>query len=76
LGDLLADHPDAQPELAALVREMQVARQVVASDHAAAAGRDVNVKARDGGVAAAVIAGNVSLAQAPPGPTRAGPAGS
>jgi GrpB-like predicted nucleotidyltransferase (UPF0157 family) len=75
LGDLLADHPDAQSELAALVREMQVARQVVASDHAVAAGRDVNVTAWDGGVAATVIGGNVSLGQAPPGPTRAGPAG-
>lgn len=76
LGDLLADRPDVEPELAALVREMQVAGQVVASDHGVAAGRDVNVTARDGSVAAAVIAGPVSLAQAPPGPSRTAPAGS
>jgi hypothetical protein len=76
LGDLLADHPDAAPELVGLVREMQVTGRVVASDHAVAAGRDVNVTARDGSVAAAVITGNLSLAQGPPDPSRTGPAGS
>lgn len=76
LGDLLADHPDAEPELAAIVREMQVPGQVGASDHAVAAGRDVNVTARDGSVAAGVIGSNVSLGQAPPDPSRTGPAGS
>jgi hypothetical protein len=46
--------------------------QVVASDHAVAAGRDVNVTASGGGTAAGVIHGNVT----PPGPTQPGPAGS
>jgi hypothetical protein len=44
--------------------------QVVASDHATAAGRDVNVTASGGGTAAAVIHGNVS----PANPTTPGPA--
>jgi hypothetical protein len=44
--------------------------QVLASDHAAAAGRDMNITASGGGTAAGVIHGNV----APPDPTRPGPA--
>ena len=44
--------------------------QVAASDHAAAAGRDMKVTASGGGIAAGVIHGNV----APPGPTLPGPA--
>jgi len=44
--------------------------QVVASDHAAAAGRDVNITASGGGTAAGVIHGNVS----PANPTTPGPA--
>jgi hypothetical protein len=75
LGDLLADHPGAASELAALVREMRATGQAVASDHSVAAGRDVTVTASDGSVAA-VTAGNVSLAQGPPGPIRTGAAGS
>jgi hypothetical protein len=43
---------------------------VSAADHSVAAGRDVNITASGGGVAAAVIHGNV----APPGPTPPGPA--
>jgi hypothetical protein len=43
---------------------------VVASGHAAAAGRDMNVTASGGGIAAGVIHGNV----APPNPTMPGPA--
>jgi hypothetical protein len=43
--------------------------QVLASGHAAAAGRDMNITASGGGTAAGVIHGNV----APPGPTRPGP---
>jgi len=43
---------------------------VVASGHAAAAGRDMNVTASGGGIAAGVIHGNV----APPDPTVPGPA--
>jgi hypothetical protein len=69
-SDLLADHPDAQPELVALVEDLRVIAPVTAADHAVAAGRDVNVTAEGGSVAAAVIHGNV----APPGPTVPGPA--
>jgi hypothetical protein len=76
-ADLLADHPDAEPELTALARELRAARPVVASDHAVAAGRDVNVTAHGGGVAAALIAGNVPLPGVPPpGPPRPGPVSS
>jgi hypothetical protein len=71
--DLLADHPDAGAQLRALVEEIQVllpAGSVSASGHAVAAGRDINVSADRGSVAAGVIHGSV----APPGPTRPGPA--
>jgi hypothetical protein len=44
---------------------------VSASDHAAAAGRDMNITASSGGTAAGVIHGNVT----PPNPTQQGPAG-
>jgi hypothetical protein len=44
--------------------------EVSASDHAAVAGRDMNISASGGGTAAAVIHGNVT----PPGPTPPGPA--
>jgi len=43
--------------------------RVSASDHAAAAGRDMNITASNGGTAAGVIHGNVT----PPGPTLPGP---
>jgi len=43
--------------------------EVSASDHAAAAGRDMNISASGGGTAAGVIHGNVT----PPGPTLPGP---
>jgi hypothetical protein len=55
-----------------LVREIQAilpARMVSAADHSITAGRDVNIAASAGGVAAGVIHGNV----APAGPTPAGP---
>jgi hypothetical protein len=70
-ADLLADHPDAEPDLAALVEEIRANVTVAAADHAVAAGRDVTITASGGGVAAGVIDGNVSL-----GPTLPGPAGS
>ncbi|HEX9355863.1 MAG TPA: hypothetical protein VF933_18830 [Streptosporangiaceae bacterium] len=72
LKDLLADHPDAGAQLRALIEEIQVllpAGSVSASGHAVA-GRDINVSADRGSVAAGVIHGSV----APPGPTRPGPA--
>ena len=43
---------------------------VSAADHSVAAGRDVNITAASGGVAAGVIHGNVT----PPNPTRQDPA--
>ncbi len=62
-ADLLADHPDAEAELAALVKEIRPA--VTATDHAVAAGGNVTATAEGGGVAANVIHGDVHA-----GPTR------
>ncbi len=62
-ADLLADHPDAEPELAALVKDIRPT--VTATDHAVAAGGNVTATARGGGVAANVIHGDVHA-----GPTR------
>jgi hypothetical protein len=73
LADLLEEHPDAEADLRALVQQIQEALpagMMSAADHAVAAGRDVNISAVSGGVAAGVIHGNV----APPGPTHPGPA--
>ncbi|MFD8079038.1 hypothetical protein ACFV3E_41075 [Streptomyces sp. NPDC059718] len=67
LADLLEEDPDVEAELRALVDEIQVvlpAGAVSAGDHAVAAGRDVNISASGGAIAAGVIHGNV----APPGP--------
>jgi hypothetical protein len=74
LADLLEEDPDAEADLRALVGQIQAelpASVVSAADHSAAAGRDMNIEASGGGIAAAVIHGNV----APPGPTGPGPAG-
>ena len=74
LADLLEEAPDAEADLRALVQEIQAAlpaSAVSAADHSAGAGRDMNIEASGGGIAAAVIHGNV----APPGPTDPGPAG-
>jgi hypothetical protein len=65
-ADLLADHPDAEAELAALVKEIKP--DVTATDHSVAAGGNVTPTATSGGVAANVIHGDVH-----PGPTRPGP---
>jgi hypothetical protein len=73
LADLLEEEPGAEAELRALVEEVQAwlpTGVVSAAAHAVAAGRDVNIRADRGGVAAGVIHGNV----APPDPTRPGPA--
>jgi hypothetical protein len=64
-ADLLADHPDAGPELAALVKEIRPT--VTASDHGVAVGGNVTATAKSGGVAANVIQGDVHT-----GPTRPG----
>jgi hypothetical protein len=68
-ADLLADHPDAEAELAALVKEIKP--DVSAADHAVAAGGDVTATAKSGGVAANVVHGDVHA-----GPTRPGPGSS
>jgi hypothetical protein len=68
-ADLLADHPDAGAELAALVREIRPTG--TASDHGVAAGGNVTATAHDQGVAANVIHGDVHQ-----GPTRPGQASS
>ena len=72
-ADLLDEDPGVAPELRALAEEINAALPagvVSAADHAVAAGRDVNIVARQGGVAAGVIHGNV----APPSPSGPGPA--
>ena len=69
-SDFLANYPDAADELDALVKEIS-ANAPSASDHSAAAGRDMNITASGGSVAAAVIRGNVM-----PGPTTPGRASS
>jgi hypothetical protein len=71
-ADLLDEDPDIEADLRALVQEIQAqlpAGVVSAADHAVAAGRDVNITASGGGVAAGTIHGNV----APPGPSLPGP---
>lgn len=65
-ADLLADHPDAEAELAALVKDIRPA--ATAADHSVAAGRNVTAAAKSGGVAANVLHGDVHT-----GPTRPGP---
>jgi hypothetical protein len=75
LTDLLEDDPGVEAELRAMVEEIRdqlPAGTVAAADHAVAAGRDVNISASGGGVAAGVLHGDVAL----PGPTRPGPEGS
>jgi hypothetical protein len=69
--DLLADHPDAEADLADLVAELQATLPMTVRDHSVAAGRDVRVSAERGSVAAGVIHGDVM----PPGPRTPGPAG-
>lgn len=64
---LLEDHPDALSELEALVNQIN-ASAPVASVRAVAAGRDMNVVADRGGVAAGVIHGAVSTGPIRPGP--------
>ena len=75
LESLLEEDPGAEAQLRALVEEVRAqlpAGVVSAADHSVAAGRDVNIAASGGGLAAGVIHGDV----APPNPTQQGPAGS
>lgn len=72
LADLLDENPGAEDELRVLVAEVQASLapgMVSAVDHSVAAGRDVRIAANFGGVAAAIIHGNVT-----PGPTIPGAA--
>jgi hypothetical protein len=75
IRDLLEEDPGVEAELRALVEELQAQmpeeKVMSAADHAVAAGRDVTITADGGGIAAAVIHGNVM-----PGPTRPGPVAS
>jgi len=73
LADLLEEDPGVEAELRVLVEEVRAALSagvVSAEGHAVAAGRDVNVTASGGGIAAGVIHGNVG----PPNPSRPSPA--
>jgi hypothetical protein len=73
-ADFLDEEPDVEPELRALVEEVVAqlpAGAVSAADHSLAAGRDVNISASDGGLAAGVVHGNVT---APGNPTPPDPA--
>jgi hypothetical protein len=72
LGDLLEEEPATEHDLRALMEEIRAALPagvVSAVDHAVAAGRDVNITASGGGVAAGVVHGDVT----PPGPSGPGP---
>lgn len=72
-ADLLDEDPGIEVELRALVEEVAAqvpAEAVSAVDHSVAAGRDMTITGSGGGLAAAVIHGNV----VPPGPTGPGPA--
>ena len=72
-ADLLDEDPGVEADLRAVVAEIAAqlpAGVVSATEHSVAAGRDVNISADRGGVAAGVIHGNV----APPNPPGPGPA--
>jgi hypothetical protein len=64
-ADLLADHPDAEAELADLVKETRT--NVVVAGHSAGAGRDLIAEADRGGLAANVIHGDVTVGPMSPG---------
>ena len=73
LLDLLEEHPDAVADLRALVEQIQAQLPpgaVSAAGHGVAAGRDVNISASGGAVAAGTVHGGV----APGNPTSPGPA--
>ncbi len=64
--DLLADHPDAEGELARL-EELRAGAAVDAADHSVAVGGDLSITAEGGSAAAAVIHGNVRVGPTSPG---------
>ena len=70
----LEDATEADPafaaQLAELAAEVKKAAGVSASDHGVAAGRDVNVQAESGSVAAVNLYGGVTIGTPPPPPAR------
>ena len=72
LADLLEEEPDAEPDLRALIQEIEANLpdgMVSAADHrGVSAGRDINITASAGGVAAGVIHGNVTQGSVMLGP--------
>ncbi len=73
LLDLLEEHPEMAADLQALVEQIQAqlpAGMASAAGHGVAAGRDMNITASGGGVAAGTVHGNVT----PGNPTSPGPA--
>lgn len=76
-AELLAEDPDIEHELRALVEEIQAqvpAVVVSAQDHSGAAGRDVFIRAEESSAAAQVM-GDVTLGMPPGNPRRPGQAG-
>jgi hypothetical protein len=72
-ADLLDEDPALEADLRALVAEVAAqlpATAASATDHSAAAGRDMTITASGGGAAAAVIHGNVAPNPTPPGPAQ------
>jgi len=71
LADLLEEDPGVEDDLRALVQEIRVtlpAGMVSAAGHSVASGRDVNISATGGGVAAGVIDGSVTTGNPSAGP--------
>jgi hypothetical protein len=71
-ADVLDAYPDAVGELEALTRELQAAAPAMssASDHSAAAGRDMTAWADRGSNAANVVHGNMTAGPTSPGPAK------
>lgn len=65
-ADLLADYPEAEGELDALVREIH-AKLPAAADHSGVAGRDMIARADRGGAAANIVHGNLTAGPTLPG---------
>jgi hypothetical protein len=68
-ADLVADYPDSAEELRALVGEID-GNVAAATDHSAAAGRDMTARADHGGFAANVVHGDIALGPTSPDAAR------
>lgn len=66
-ADLLADHPEAIEDLAALVKAM-TSKVSHGRDYSVVGGRDIAAKADHGSAAAIVVHGNIALDPTIPGP--------